>query len=257
MPKALDKRASSTMRHAFSLSALGFVFLLLGAACGGGDETTTAGGNGSSATAASTTAPSETVVSTEDAEALSKSMLLRLTDFPTGWRADPSNDDDEGCAGIEKLTDRYNVLGKAESDTFAKGDLTEAASSAGIFGEEAEARDALNYLEASFQDESFRKCIEDSVRKDAGSNVSVGDVRVGQLSFAALGDRSSAWEIVVPLEAEGVSVTLYVDAVFIRTGSALGIVFFSDAFDPFDEQMREDLARVVEERMDEGVSEIE
>jgi hypothetical protein len=48
----------------------------------------------------------------------------------------------------------------------------------------------------------------------------------------------------------------YVDAVYIRTGSALSAVLFSDVFSPFDEVERERLARRVAERMDAAVAEL-
>jgi len=75
-------------------------------------------------------------------------------------------------------------------------------------------------------------------------------VSVGQVSFPKLGDRSSAWEMVAPLESEGQSVTAFYEAVYIRTGKALSVVLFSDAFTPFDEGLREQLALRVAERMD-------
>jgi hypothetical protein len=236
---------------------VGAVVLLFVAGCGGGsEESASTEVKTETVTGATPTAATTTGITDSQAKAAAESMLLRLKDFPTGWRADAPGDE-EGCAGIEKLRDRYIVLAKAESDDFARGDSTEAASSAGIFGDEAQARDALNYLEGSVQSERFRDCLNDSLRKDARLGVTFGDVRVGQASFPALGDRSSAWEIVVPFETQGISESAYIDAVFIRRGTALGIVFFSDVFSPFDEQMREHLVRLVDERMKDAVSEIE
>jgi hypothetical protein len=179
-------------------------------------------------------------------------MLLRLSDLPNGWRADSDKSDDESCAGFDKLTDRYNVLAKADSDDFAQGEATETASSAGIFINEAEAREALNYLEGVVQSDGFRDCLNDNLRKASGEGVAFGDVRVGQVSFPTLGDRSSAWEIVVPFDAQGTSATAYVEAVFILNGNALATVFFSDFFSPFDLELRKQLTRLVASRMDEA-----
>jgi hypothetical protein len=49
---------------------------------------------------------------------------------------------------------------------------------------------------------------------------------------------------------------VYLDVVYIRTASALGVVIFSDLFSPFDEVMRKRLARRVAERMNATVAEL-
>jgi hypothetical protein len=241
------------VRHARGLLFLAFATVFL-AGCGGG------GSDGAAATAtatgaASTTAAETAPVTKDEAEALSKSMLLRLSDFPPGWRAEPS-DDQGSCAGIDRLTDRYDVLTKADSDDFAQGDSTQVASSAGLFNDEATARDGLNYLEASIQSKRFRDCLNGYFRKQADEDVTFGDVHVGQVSFPTLADRSSAWEVVVPVKTQGLTISVYIEAIFMRRANALGIVLFSDVISPFDEQMRERLARLVARRMDEAVAEI-
>jgi hypothetical protein len=219
--------------------------------CGGGGneaqgpETVTVVTTQGATTEAGATEPS---LSEDQAEALAASMNLRLTDFPAGWRATPS-EESEGCAGIQKLTERYDVLAHVDSKDFAKGDNTEASSSAGLFNDEATARDALNYLESAAQSEELRDCLNDFFREQAEGDVTFGDVSVGQLSFPRLGDRSSAWEIVVPVKTQGLSVTAYIDFVYIVEENALARVAFSDVLSPFDEQLRENLARLVADRM--------
>jgi hypothetical protein len=224
--------------------------------CGGsgssGQEDTT-----TTLTAADTTAPTvETTTLPKDAaKEIANSMLLRLSDLPTGWRAQP-HEESAGCAGIDKLTERYDVLAKADSKDFARGDTTEASSSAGLFRDERTARDALNYLEASIQSKKFRECLDDFLREQADEDVTFGDVQVGQVSFPTLGDRSSAWEVVIPAKTQGFSFTAYAEAVYMTKSSALAVVLFSDVGTPFDEEMRERLARIVEERMGEAVATI-
>jgi hypothetical protein len=44
--------------------------------------------------------------------------------------------------------------------------------------------------------------------------------------------------------------------IYIRKANALGTFLFSDVLSPFDEQMRERLARLVARRMDDAVAEI-
>lgn len=71
----------------------------------------------------------ELAIPEAEAKQLVASMNLRLTDFPSSWRAEPPQEN-EGCGGIQKLTERYDVLAKEDSKDFAKGDSPEASSSA-------------------------------------------------------------------------------------------------------------------------------
>jgi hypothetical protein len=118
-----------------------------------------------------------------------------------------------------------------------------------IFEDEATAREALNYEEGAIQSHEFRDCFNDYLDDNAESGVNYGDVRVGQVSFPQMGQRSSSWEVVIPVESQGFSVSGYAEAVLILQGQALAVVQFSDVGSPFDEQMREDLARTVADRM--------
>jgi hypothetical protein len=243
------------VRQAFGV-LLVVVLAALVCGCGGSgsngqDETTTV------TAPTDTTAPTAetTALPKDEAEEIAKSMLLRLSDLPTGWRAQP-HEESEGCAGIDKLTERYDVLAKADSKDFARGDTTEASSSAGLFSDERTAHEALNYLEASVQSKKFRECVDDLLREQADEDITFGDVQVGQVSFPTLGDRSSAWEVVIPAKTQGFSFTAYADAVYMTTSRALAVVLFSDVGTPFDEAMRERLARIVEKRMNEAVATI-
>jgi hypothetical protein len=234
---------------------IAFVAVLGLSACGGSESQSPA-----TATVAQTDAtsePSETgatpTLSETEAKALSASMNLRLTDFPAGWRAEPPDDEDSGCAGIDKLSEKYDLLAHQDSKDFADADTATASSTAGLFNDESTAREGLNYFEGAVQSDEFRKCLEDGFREAAGEEVALGDVSVGQVSFPRFGDRSSAWEIVLPVEAQGLSATAYVDAVFIVHENALATLVFSDVFSPFDEGERERLAGLVENRMQTAV----
>jgi hypothetical protein len=220
--------------------------------CGGGDD---GGGQATMDTDATSSTGATTSISEERAEELSTSMLLRLSDLPSGWRAQPS-EESPGCAGIEETSERYDVLGKAESEDLFHGDATQATSSAGLFSDETTAQDALKYLEEVVQSEEFRDCLNDYLREETEDDVTFRDIQIGQVSFPSFGDRSSAWEVVIPVESEALSVTVYVDAVFILRATAIGVLSFTDFLTPFDEQLRTDLTMVVADRMDEAVNEI-
>lgn len=179
-------------------------------------------------------------------------MLLRLGDLPAGWTSAPSSDDDS-CAGIQDLTDRYDVVAHADSDEFSQGPK-QLSSGAGIFRHESDAIDALEYVETSVQSDRFRECLNDGIEKESDEDVTFGEIKVRRTSFPALGDGASAWEVVVPFAAEGTYATAFVDAVFIRRGNALAMVFFADVMSPFERSTRKSFARLVENRMDRAVA---
>ena len=184
-----------------------------------------------------------------EAKALSRSMLLRLSDLPAGWTSKPSSED-ETCAGIEDLTDRYDVLANVKSDDFSTGGGKQVSASAGIFTHESDAVDALEYLETSIQSDRFRECLDDGIRKEGDEDVNFGDARIRRASFPALGDGSSAWEVVVPFEAKGTYATAFLDVVFIQRGNTRAMVFFANVNSSLEPAMRKSLARLVESRMD-------
>lgn len=224
---------------------------LIASGCGGDDE-----GSGPAATSVGSTEEEKSSLSGADAEKLATSMLLRLTDFPTGWRAQPS-EDEEGCAGVEELTERYGALAKVDSDDFVHGEAAQVGSGSALFNDAETGREALNYLEGAIQSDEFEECLNDYLGEQADENVTFGDVQVGQVSFPSLGDRSSAWEVAIPVESQGFSLTAYVDAVYILDSNALSAVVFSDVGSPPDERLREDLSTLVAQRMNEAVDEVE
>ena len=76
---------------------------------------------GTPTTTTTTTGPTKS-----EAEALARSMLLRLNDFPTGWRSERPKEDDEGCGGIDKAHRPLRHPRKSHSDDFSQGEATQA-----------------------------------------------------------------------------------------------------------------------------------
>jgi hypothetical protein len=66
------------------------------------------------------------------------------------------------------------------------------------------------------------------MRRQSEDDVTFDEVQIGQVSFPALGERSSAWEVTIPAESQGVSVTAYIDAVYIVEGNAVSTLVFSE-----------------------------
>ncbi len=179
-----------------------------------------------------------------DASELAKSMLLRLSDFPAGWRAGGTRD--EGCS---ELSGRFDLLACEHSQDFGQGAITTVWSGVALLADEVRAGRALDFLEGAWvHDPALREGVAEGVR-EAGGVVGVGDVTVGQVSFPAMGDRSSAWEIVYPVTAGDGSATGYLDIVFVLQDNAVALLTFGDVFDPFDPAERDRLTAVVVDRM--------
>jgi hypothetical protein len=119
------------------------VFLLaLASGCGGDDSADQAATSAGSTPQADSSTVEETSISEAEAEELATEMLLRLSDFPTGWRAQPAEEEDESCNELEAGTERYGALAKADSEEFSQGESTAAESGAAIFPDEETAREA-------------------------------------------------------------------------------------------------------------------
>lgn len=229
-------------------AVLGVLLVAVVSSCGGGSNESGAPATVTGVQTGVTNGVTETPpLSDVEAKELAASMNLRLTDFPPGWRAGPSAGEGER-SGVQSLREKYDLLARESSRNFAHGDITSTSSTANLFNDQATARDALNYVEGSIQSDEFRDCFGDGIRESVEAGVTIGEITVGQVSFPSLGQRSSAWEVVIPIEAEGTSASAYLDVVFIVQGNAMASVDFYD-LEPFDEQQREHLAGLVAERI--------
>jgi hypothetical protein len=88
-----------------------------------------------------------------EAQERAESILLKLADFPTGWRASAPEADE---SGRDKFNQRIGVdysqltrIGEAESKDFAK-DSAEASSDVTIFEDEQQAEDAMSELQTAW-----------------------------------------------------------------------------------------------------------
>jgi hypothetical protein len=230
-----------------ALACIGGVSLALAAACGGGDE-----GDATKA---------ERAIQPE-AQNRAESIVLKLSDFPDGWRASSPEDEDEReaesfrkCLGADYSG--FTLIGDADSSDFAMGETAEASSEAQVFESEKEAVDALEAFSDGMQSEGIDECMSELLTGEVDPDFEVGDVAAGELSFTppAGVEDARAWQIAIPIEgksggeSEGVSVTGYIDLIFLREGDAIGSVQTVDVLSPFDPQIRDELVDAVAGRM--------
>jgi hypothetical protein len=231
-----------------SIAVLGLAAFALaaGAACGGG-------GHGTPRAAKRAIEP--------DAQRRAESINLKLSDFPSGWRASTRSPDDPG--GSEKFRECMGMnvsdttlIGDADSKEFAKEGGTIASSEARILKSAAQAQQGLDRISKSLADSArAEECLR-GVFKKTPADYKVGEIDVGELSFhrPADVDEAKAWEMLVHLEAtsgvmKGQSVPVYLDLTYLRKGDAVTNVQTLDTFSPFDSELRDNLVQAVARRM--------
>jgi hypothetical protein len=222
--------------------------LLACAACGGGtgDEKETSAAKRANDPAAKTRA---------------ENVVLKLSDFPAGWRGSAPDPEEAGgdkfrkCIGVD--FSGVTITGEAESQDFAMGQNTEAASKAQVFETEAQATEGLQEFASGMASAAVEDCVKQLVEEGTQTDqrFEVGEVDVGELSFTAPDvDEAKAWQIVVPVTvasgaAKGVSATAYLEIVELREGDMVAQVETSDVLTPFDPALRQQLVDKVAGRM--------
>jgi hypothetical protein len=200
-----------------------------------------------------------------DAQGRAESIVLKLSDFPNGWRGSPPEEQEDPGAFRKCIGADYSDLtriGDAESQDFAKGDSAEVTSTASIFKDEEEAADALSRyskgMNSAAAEDCFQDLIEDAVRKESTGKdaFKIGEVDIGQVNVKQPPgvEESATWQIVIPVEitsgfGEGLSPDLYLERVLMREGDAIGTVTTQDTFEELDPALRDKLAAAQAGRM--------
>lgn len=217
--------------------------LILGLAVGGC-------GDGQDDTAAERPA-AETSSPERDARAdraRAQASVLRLDDFPSGWRGESSQegaDDENECLD---LSEEYDIAAEAESDTFVNGDTTQALSGAAVFRSEDDARSAFEAL----TDPEVARCMADLIEREADDDAVVTDTSFGALRTVGSGDESEGQQLVVTVESDGVEVDVFLDWISVRSGPVVSVLMFQDVLSPFDVGLEEELVTTVASRMSGG-----
>jgi hypothetical protein len=194
-----------------------------------------------------------------DSQGRAKSMLLRLSDFPEGWRASAPKPEDVGgerkfrkCLGVD--FSNLTLTGDATSRDFAMGDSTEASSDAQITGSSAQAREGFRELATALSSNAVKDCVTKLIPHS--SVYKIGEVDAGELRVTSPPgvEKARAWQIVVPVEvtsgaSKGLTATAYLDIVALLKGDAVTTVQTSDVLTAFDPTLRDELVRKVAGRM--------
>jgi hypothetical protein len=177
---------------------------------------------------------------TKSGQARAQRIGLRLGDFGPGWRAEKGADNNSSSKCFNRDLSALTLNGRAESPDFFHGAVTFAASLSAVFATAPQARRAFAALRSALDD-----CLVRELDKQSG----IDDVSGGPLSFPRLGERSTAFQVVGHAKEGELSVAIYADVVVIQRERALALLVFADMVTPFEESLKERLARAVAQRM--------
>jgi hypothetical protein len=169
-----------------------------------------------------------------DENALAQSMLLALSDFPTGW-AEESSDEDEESPFDQCDSEADGQTGRAETGEFSEGGNATVAESVVIFNTAARVSARLDNLL------SFGDCLVGVVAsgKLDTDEISYSDASFGRVSFPQLGDRTEAFRLGVRFKQKGQTGfgsegELYVDVVNVIVGRVGLSIQATDALTPYE-----------------------
>jgi hypothetical protein len=136
------------------------------------------------------------------------------------------------------------------------GDNSEIFSSVSVYTTEEEANQVLDLGAGVLTDQSQADCFEDTFQKRLENDpdtqqFEVHDAELGELSFTPPTgvEESRAFQVVLPVEADGASVDVVLEAVVLHQGDALVTLGTVGADDPLDPSLRDDLAQVLAGKM--------
>ena len=228
------------------LLALGVAVVLITSACGGGGGSGEQAGDGGTTqtTAPTQTEPEKRIDRTDQKRA--DAMVMRLADFPTGWRGTPKDEKTESADCFKFDMSGVTVSGRAVSDVFSTGSSTTASSAGGVYATVANARKVYEQITS----DGLAECLTAYMRKQSDPETTIS-VTVGELSFPKVGDASIARQFVMEITDKGTSMTLngYLDLVATRNERAVMFLLFVDVLTPFSPQQEVELARKVAARM--------
>jgi hypothetical protein len=190
-------------------------------------------------------------------------MVLLLSDFPEGWRASASENDESSqekfrkCLGVDYSGS--TKIGEADSKDFAIEDTTEASSSSQIYEDAQQASDAVEELASGMEGPNAERCFKELAEETLSGNdtkdVSIDNVDIGELNVQAPEsvEETRAWQVVITFTVKAgdgeLSPSAYIDLTTLRQGEAISELRTSDVLSPFDSDLRNQLVETLASRM--------
>jgi hypothetical protein len=199
-----------------------------------------------------------------DAQKRAKALLLRRSDFPSGWRGTPPEDgadesDEElyECLGADFSA--FTFIGEAESKKFSAGGPAQASSDAEVFASEEMAAAAVAESAETHTNEALSRCLAAAGRAGEfeDEEFAIGEIRVGDLSFTPPPgvDDALGWRMNATIEGKpgtrgaGLTVPMHMDVIQLREGDETASLTLINAPRPFDPKLRDKLLATIAGRL--------
>jgi hypothetical protein len=240
-----------------------------GVGCGGssGRGTSSSKTTSRAATAASKAVAASYVASTAASQptqnvaadrAIGQGALLRLSDFPTGWTAEPNESNPKGAAALA------SCLGVAPSLLFGKPTRVDSPKFKHSGGDTVENSVAVEPTTAiakewiaAYKQERAASCLETAITtklKESAAEVTYGKATVAPMSFPSYGEELVAYRITVPAKGEGTSIDIYLDGVLMRVGRGHTSLDFTSSLTPSESVQEEHLTSVTAGRLQQALA---
>jgi len=242
----------SVRRRLGALSATALAVLVV-TGCGSSSPShTNTTGTGTSTQPATT----NTVPATNAAEdgRIARDAQLKLTDFPAGWEQQDSateSNSEAHCEGVDAA--KAAVSARQTSPDFARASTDYAHSFTYVYVDVARASQAFSQLAS----ESTRTCLGEQLAKyletQKKQGATIGKITTSQVSMTPVGDEHAESRLTIPVSAQGVTASFYVDLVFVRVGRGIAGFTLQSLLSPFRESLSTELAKTVVDRLKAGL----
>jgi hypothetical protein len=170
---------------------------------------------------------------------IAKQGVLRLSDFPAGWKQSKHQQSKPtGIAACKptELVEARNKQYRAQSPDFAQGDLTTAENSVYVFPKPARAIAYLKPFQAAAAGACLQQGTEKAVKKVSGATVQVQPLDLSSALQGGTIDDAVGYEILATLPQSGAApVQLVLVAVAVRLGRAVVGYTFEEQGQPLSE----------------------
>jgi hypothetical protein len=199
----------------------------------------------------STTVPSDRAVRPAD-QALAENVDLRLSDFSPGWTSAPRTQEHD--ADAEKRfascihtslspSDLIPSAAKANSPDFTSPSSQEVSSKIAVAKTASDVASAVDVIASPDVPTCLAQYLDAVLGRNAPSGMQFGQSSVDPESFNALGDRTVAYRITVPVSSKGQRGNVYVDFIVVQKGR-VGVIFQAvETLSPFPTDMSAALIR--------------
>jgi hypothetical protein len=183
--------------------------------------------------------------------ALAKSIVLRLSDLPPAWKADPSGSGGGGsvtCKSFDPDQSDLTTVGHAERSYESRDGLATASSIIGVFQSAAQARTSWNRVVRP----AMLDCISQLFSEGASNKTTktrVLSARRYELSVPA--PRSAAYRLVADVATQGTHIRAYLDLIFAAGGSANTVMLVTSLVSPPTAAFERRLAAAIAARLPE------